>query len=154
LRKAVLPNLPLEDEPHLTEVMGRWRELEQLEMECKPSSFQELVNNLSPKLSSLKIFGSFKKDDISAIVNKLPKIKSLCLSKSYLQKDELLAILNGCKCLEELVARDCVGFVVDEEVLKIVARVGIKVFEYEGSKLIDESGYETDECDPFYVHIM
>jgi hypothetical protein len=154
LRKAVLPDLLLEDEPHLPEIIGRWKELEQLEMECKPSSFQELVNNLSPKLSSLKMFGSFKKDDISTMVNKLPKMKSLCLSKSYLQKDELLAILNGCKCLQELVARDCVGFEVDEEVLKRVTRVGIKVFDHEGSKLIDESGYETDECDPFYVYVM
>lgn len=138
----------------MPEIIGRWHELKQLEMECKPSSFQQLVNNLSPKLSSLKMFGSFKKDDVSAIVDKLPEMKFLCLSKSYLQQDELLAIVNGCKCLQELVARDCVGFEVDGEVLKRVKYAGIKVFDHEGSKLIDESGYETDECDPFYVHVM
>ncbi|KAF3333691.1 F-box/LRR-repeat protein [Carex littledalei] len=154
LRKATLPILQSEDEPHLPEIIGRWHELEQLEMECKPSSFQELVNNLNPKLNSLKMFGSFKNDDVSVIVNKLPKLKCLCLSKSYMQKDELLSILNGCNSLEELVVRDCVGFEVNEEVLKRVMHSGIKVFEHEGSNLVNEDGYDTDECDPLYVHAL
>ena len=155
MRKATLPNLLSEDEPHLPEIIGRWHELEQLEMQCKPSSFPGLVSNLSPKLNCLKMFGSFKKDDVSVIVNKLPKMKSLCLSKSYLQKDELLSILNGLNSLEELVVRDCVGFEVDEEVLKRVMHSGIKVFEHEGSNLVyDEDGYDTDECDPLYVHVL
>ncbi|KAJ4732334.1 F-box/LRR-repeat protein [Rhynchospora pubera] len=157
LKKAVLPNLQTEDEPHLPEIIGRWHELEQLEMECKPSSFQELVDQLRQnctKLVSLKLYGSFKNDDVSATVSKLPKIKRLCLSKSYLPKDKLLAILTGCKCLHELIVKDCVGFEVDEEVSKRVLSAGIKIFEHEGSKLVDEFGYETDECDPLYVHAI
>ncbi|RWW14279.1 hypothetical protein BHE74_00013256, partial [Ensete ventricosum] len=142
-------------EPHLPELVGKWKELERLEMESKPSSFLELVKQISltcKRFSGLAMSGSIKIEDVSAIVDYLPRIKTLCLHGSYLPKEKLLAILSGSRELEKLSVTDCVGFEADEEILHRAS--GIKTFEYEGSKLADDLGYETDECDPLYVHVV
>ncbi|WOK99537.1 F-box/LRR-repeat protein [Canna indica] len=126
-------------------------------MESKPSSFSEMVRQISlncKNFSGLRMAGSVEAEDVSAIVTCLPMIKHLSLSKSYLAKEQLLGILNGCRELESVSVRDCIGFEADdEEILRKAS--GIKAFECEGSKLLDDySGYETDECDPFYIHVM
>ncbi|KAJ3674494.1 hypothetical protein LUZ60_005110 [Juncus effusus] len=156
LTKLVLPNMLSEHEPHLPEIIGRWPELKQLEMEAKPSSFQGMINKISTncmKFVGLKLSGSFKSDDVSAMVNRLPKVKQLFLSKSFLRKEELLTILNGCKCLEELIVRECVGFEICEEDLKMVSGQ-IRIFEHEGSRLVGKFDYDTDECDPQHVLVI
>nr|CAD1841480.1 unnamed protein product [Ananas comosus var. bracteatus] len=155
LRKVILPNLASEDEPHLPEIVAKWGELEWLEMESKPSSFSETaaqIGRSSNSVVGLKMHGSIKKEDAAVIVDRLPDLKFLCLSRSYLPREELSAIVHGCKNLERLCARDCVGFEADEEVVKWCS--GIKSFEHEGSKVFDEFGYDTDECDPLYVHVI
>lgn len=155
LKKVVMPNLLLEDEVHIPELVAKWKELELLEMQSKPASFLEVVERISLNCKNfvgLRMLGSIKKDDALAIVKLLPKLKYLCLNKSYLPKEQLLLIMDGCRELERLSVKDCIGFEADEEVMKKAQ--GIKIFECEGSKLFDDSGYDTDECDPLYVHVI
>ncbi|XP_038970390.1 F-box/LRR-repeat protein At3g48880-like isoform X2 [Phoenix dactylifera] len=155
LKKVVLPNLLMEDEVHIPELVAKWKELELLEMQSKPASFSEMVTEISrncKNFAGLRMFGSIKKDDVLAIVRLLPKLKHLCFDKSYLPKEQLLMIMDGCKELEKLSVKDCIGFEADEEVMRKTS--GIKIFESEGSKLFDDSGYDTDECDPLYVHVI
>ncbi|THU51543.1 hypothetical protein C4D60_Mb06t32140 [Musa balbisiana] len=149
LKKLVLPNLSPADEADIPKIVGKWKDLEQLEMEAKPSSFLEMLSEINlhcKKFSGLKMCGSIKKEDMLAIVNLLPKLKFLCLSKSYLPREQLLGILSGCKELQRLTVSDCMGFEADEEVKK--RGLGIKIFEHEGSKLFDDFDYNSDECDP------
>ncbi|RRT86117.1 hypothetical protein B296_00004489 [Ensete ventricosum] len=139
LKKLVLPNLSPADEADIPKLVGKWKDLEQLEMESKPSSFLEMLSEINlhcKKFSGLKLCGSIKKEDMLAIVNLLPKLKFLCLSKSYLPREQLMGMLSGCKQLQRLTVSDCIGFEADEEVKKRGS--GIKIFEHEGSKLFDD----------------
>ncbi|CAL9196233.1 unnamed protein product [Musa hybrid cultivar] len=155
LKTLALPNLLLADEPQIPELVGRWKELETLEMESKPSSFLEMVRQISincGSFSGLRMWGSIKKDDVSAVVDCLPRIKHLSLSKSYLPNEQLVEIISGCRELETLRVNSCIGFEVDEEIVRRAS--GIKTFEHEGCKLFDESDCDMDECDPLYVHVI
>ncbi|KAG1348022.1 F-box/LRR-repeat protein [Cocos nucifera] len=155
LKIAVLPKIMLEDEEHIPELVGKWKDLERLEMESKPSSFSEIATQVGLNCKSftgLRMFGAIKKEDVLAITKSLPKIRNLCLSGSYLCKKELLAMVDGCKELEKLIVNDCIGFEADEEVLKRAS--AITTFEHEGSKLYDDFGYDTDECDLHHVRVI
>ncbi|RZR89942.1 hypothetical protein BHM03_00017763 [Ensete ventricosum] len=147
LKSLALPDhLMLEDDLRIPDLVGSWRDLEQLEMETKSSSFLRVVAEIGgncARFSRLKVRGLIGKEDAKAIVDRLPQLKHLELSKSYLTKDELVVIISGCRKLETLIVRDCLGFQADDEVLRLASR--ITRFEHEGSKLLDEYGYETDE---------
>ncbi|WOL10047.1 F-box/LRR-repeat protein [Canna indica] len=149
LRRLALPDhLMLEDERRVPELVGRWKDLEELEMESKPSSFSEIVAGIGRgcrRFARLRVTGLITGEDARAVAEWLPELKCLELSKSYLTKEELEVILRGCRKLERVVVRNCLGFAADEEVLKMGA--GVKSFEHEGSKLLDDYGYETDEPD-------
>ncbi|CAL9204230.1 F-box/LRR-repeat protein At3g48880 isoform X1 [Musa acuminata AAA Group] len=149
LKSLALPdNLMVEDDLRIPDLVGSWRDLEQLEMETKPSSFLRVIAEIGrycTKFSRLKVRGLIDKEDAKAIVDRLPHLKYLELSKSYLTKDELVVIISGCRKLERLIVRDCLGFQADDEVLRLASR--ITRFEHEGSKLLDDYGYETDESE-------
>ncbi|CAL9758367.1 unnamed protein product [Musa acuminata subsp. burmannicoides] len=149
LKRLALPdNFMLEDDLLIPELVGRWRDLEQLEMETKPSSFLEMIAVIGRNCSRfgrLKVRGLIGKEDAKAIVDRLPDLNHLELSKSYLTKEELVVIVNGCRKLERLTVKDCLGLQVDDEVVRSASR--IKCFEHEGSKLLDDYGYETDESE-------
>lgn len=82
----------------------------------------------------------------SAIVNLLPNIKYLSLRSAYVFRDDLIILLQGCKELEVLDARDCVGFDEgDDEVLKLASRIAS--FSCEGSKISD---WDFDDCECDY----
>lgn len=143
------------DEAHIPEMVGKWKDLERLEMGTKPSTFSTMVSEISRNcgnFTALRVSGSIKKEDAWAVVNSLPELKHLELSKSYLTKAELMVIMNGCRKLERLSVRNCLGFEADEEVLRTGS--GIKAFEHEGSKLLDDSGYETDEPDYHHEYFL
>lgn len=149
LKRLALPeNFMLEDDLLIPELVGRWRDLEQLEMETKPSSFLEMIAVIGRncgRFGRLKVRGLIGKEDAKAIVDCLPDLNHLELSKSYLTKEELVVIVNGCRKLERLTVKDCLGLQVDDEVVRSASR--IKCFEHEGSKLLDDYGYETDESE-------
>ncbi|KAG6492910.1 hypothetical protein ZIOFF_047881 [Zingiber officinale] len=138
LKALALPdNLMLEDDLRIHELVWRWKDLEHLEMETKPSSFLEAVAEIGrncPRFVGLKVRGLIRREDAKALARCLPELKHLELSKSYLTKDELLVVIGGCRKLETLTVKDCLGFQADDEILKLVSR--IKRFEHEGSTLV------------------
>ncbi|KAK1404200.1 hypothetical protein POM88_003805 [Heracleum sosnowskyi] len=72
----------------------------------------------------------------STIVSKLATIKCLALNNAILEKEHLKVILLGCKELELLYVRNCVGFDEDdEEIIKLASR--IKDFRCQGSTLYE-----------------
>ncbi|KAG6517762.1 hypothetical protein ZIOFF_021160 [Zingiber officinale] len=124
LKALALPdNLMLEDDLRIPELVWRWKDLEHLEMETKPSSFLEAVAEIGrncPRFVGLKVRGLIRREDAKALARCLPELKHLELSKSYLTKDELLVVIGGCRKLDEI--------------LKLVSR--IERFEHEGSTLV------------------
>ncbi|KAK1404198.1 F-box domain-containing protein [Heracleum sosnowskyi] len=100
-------------------------------------------------------------DVATAIVSNLSTIKRLdVLDESNLEKVNLELILRGCKELELLYARDCVGFDEDdEEILRIAS--GIKYFQCKGSRTGIQNSYSGynkfmsnvhDYIDPHYEY--
>ncbi|CAL4934849.1 unnamed protein product [Urochloa decumbens] len=162
LRRLALPQLPAADEARLAELIPRWPLLEHLELDAKPSSssFPALAEQLGrhcPNFASLKTTGAVKPEDAAALARWLPRLRSLCLDRSYMPRQELLAILAGCRELRELSARGCVGFDdADEEIARRGAR--IERFDVAGSRMVDELQDEFaggDEfCDSSYVDVM
>lgn len=134
-----MDSLNLEDEMHFPKLVGKWKELQQLEIEFKPSSFPDLAAEISlncKKFRGLSMTSSITKEDASAIVTYLPKLHNLNLSRSYLPKIELLAIMDGCKELETLGANDCIGFRPNDE--DVMQRASGLKFESKGSKLMED----------------
>ncbi|KAK1369955.1 hypothetical protein POM88_036056 [Heracleum sosnowskyi] len=85
-----------------------------------------------------------------AIVKLLPKLKRLYMNGADLSKENLLLIMRGCKELECLHVRDCIGFEEDdEEILKLSS--SIRNFRCDGSTSYDDSNcymdiYDGDDC--------
>ncbi|XP_020594220.1 uncharacterized protein LOC110034282 [Phalaenopsis equestris] len=131
------------EEVQIPQLVRRWNDLERLEMESKPANFVDLVKNISlscRKFCWLMVSGSVRGEDALAIVRYLPKLKKLELKNSYLAKKELMTLVNGCRELEILNLKDCVGF--DGEDEEINGKVShIKQFRKEGCRLY----YEYDE---------
>lgn len=73
------------------------------------------------------------KDEATAIVNLVPNIKLLTLHRANIDRDSLVVLLQGCKDLDYLDARDCIGFKEDDEEISRLAS-NIKMFMCEGSK--------------------
>ena len=133
-----MPNLTPEDELSVPQLIGKWKDLERLEMELKPSCFSELMEQIGvncEKFRELTVSGSILTTDALAIVDFTPKIKCLDLSRSYLPKEELMVIMKGCGEIERLTVSGCIGFQVDRDLLEMAS--GIRDFEPEGSKLWD-----------------
>ncbi|CAN6304245.1 unnamed protein product [Urochloa humidicola] len=159
LRRLALPPLPAADEAVLAELVPRWPLLEHLELDAKPSpaTFPALVEQLGrhcPNFASLKASGAVKPEDAAALARWLPRLRSLCLDRSYMPREELLAILAGCRELRDFSARGCVGFDEgDEEIARRGAR--IQRFDVAGSSVIDDELAAGDEfCDSSYVEVM
>lgn len=143
VKSLALPNLLQPYDRHIPEIMGRWKELELLDMGFKPSSFVPILEQISLNCKSfvgLQMYGCVHKEDALAIVTHLPKLKYLAMKGSFLGKEELLVILDGCRELEELDVTRCTGFDVDDEILRMAS--GIKTFEHKGSKLHDDYDYD------------
>ncbi|KAL6142520.1 hypothetical protein ACLB2K_060800 [Fragaria x ananassa] len=77
------------------------------------------------------------------IVKYVPKIKYLCLRKAKIRKRELIVLIKGCRELEVLDVRDCVGFT---ELDRELARLGVHIAEFrmEGSNRFTPREWEFD----------
>lgn len=138
LKALALPSLMPEDELRIPQLIGKWEDLEELEMELKPSCFVALMEEISvkcKKFTGLKMSGSIQRSDALAIVDFAPRLKWLDLSGSYLPEEELVVVMKGCGEIERLSVKCCIGFQVDGDVLEMGS--GIKEFDHEGSKLCD-----------------
>uniref|UniRef100_A0A0D3FLL5 F-box domain-containing protein n=1 Tax=Oryza barthii TaxID=65489 RepID=A0A0D3FLL5_9ORYZ len=167
LRRLALPELPPADDARLPSLLPRWRRLTHLELDSKPSSFPAVAAALAlhcPDLAVLRVTsGSVKPEDAAAMAAASPlrgRLRSLCLDRCYLPRQELLAILAGCggaAPLREFTARFCVGF--DDKDEEVLARgAAIERFDIGGSRLLDEPDGDAtngdDYCDSSYVDVI
>ncbi|XP_020255123.1 F-box/LRR-repeat protein At3g48880-like [Asparagus officinalis] len=154
LKVLALPNMTLENELQIPQLVAKYKDLEHLEMDVKPSCFSELaaeISNNCKNFRGLKMSGSIQKSDASAIVGFMPKIKYLDLSRSYLPKKEFMVIMKGCREIERLSVNFCVGFQVDKDVLELASSIGL--FECEGSKLCDYFVYDSFHWNQLYLNV-
>lgn len=117
-------------------------------MESKPSNLREIAKQIGihcSRFNGIKIRGLIREEDVSGIVDFLPKIEVLDLSGSRIGKEEVLAVVDGCRELKRLSLKHCVGFEVDEEV-EWRAR-GIQVFEFEGCRIEEEFSNFVDQSE-------
>ncbi|KAF8407808.1 hypothetical protein HHK36_006944 [Tetracentron sinense] len=125
-------------------LVAKWKDLERLHIKETPCYFKEILHEISRHCKSfvgLKKSGYIDREEALAIVNCLPKLKYLKVTCAYMPRKNFLMILKGCKELEELVVKDCCGFKVDEEILKLTSH--IKIFEYEDVRVeLDDWFYE------------
>lgn len=115
-------------------------------MKWKPTVFLELIEEIRancPKFTGLHLCGLFDGKDAKAIATSLPKLRSLIMSGSFVRRDDLVMILDGCKELQEVDISRCRGFDADDEIL-MKASSGIKKFVCEGSKV--EDNYVNNYC--------
>ncbi|KAG0467822.1 hypothetical protein HPP92_017150 [Vanilla planifolia] len=124
LKTLALPNLALDDEACIPNLIVKWKALEKLEMESKPFIFP---------LWQLRL-------------GKTARTSMNC--GSYLPKEELLFVLEGCRELDSLTAKNCVGFEADDAVKRKAFE--LKIFEHEGSELANDRWHEIDECDDLH----
>ncbi|KAJ0987290.1 hypothetical protein J5N97_005646 [Dioscorea zingiberensis] len=151
LKIIVLPCLFSQDEMKIPEFIRGFKDLECLEMECKPRCFLELVKEINlkcKKLVGLSMAGYVKHEDALAMANLIPGLRYLNLSKSYMEKESLLVILDGCRDLERLEVKGCFALEVDDKVLRRAS--GIKTFLYEGCRPGKEY-FDDPLDDPFCI---
>ncbi|PKA57013.1 F-box/LRR-repeat protein [Apostasia shenzhenica] len=150
LKIVSLPRMGVDDEGHVLNLVERWKQLEVLEMESKPSVLPEMVKKIGlhcPNFHGLKLRGLIKKEDVAAIICYLPKLQQLDLSCCRLGREQLVSLVEGCRELKRLMVCDCVGFEADEEVKRKAS--GMEVFEHGGSRIEDDCEYDesVDEVD-------
>ncbi|XP_077215588.1 F-box/LRR-repeat protein At3g48880-like [Tasmannia lanceolata] len=134
----------------VAELVGKLKHLEILLLEVIPDSFTEIlqvISNHCKNFVNLKASGWVDDNVASAIVMFLPKIKYLNLSASTLSKKNLMVILEGCKDLELLYLKNCVGFDVDEEILNRASH--IRDFNCEGAQLEEDFLFVYDNYDDY-----
>ncbi|XP_043705133.1 putative F-box/LRR-repeat protein 22 [Telopea speciosissima] len=123
----------------IEELTSKWKDLQQLYLGDTQHSFQEILIQIRlncKNLNVLSVKGFVGNKEASAIATILPNIKYLRLQESSLPRKSLKIILQGCRELVLLDARNCDGFEADdEEILKMASH--INTFLTHGS-ILDE----------------
>ncbi|KAH0458497.1 hypothetical protein IEQ34_013812 [Dendrobium chrysotoxum] len=130
LKVLALPSLIEKDEKKLPQLISKWKELEILEIRGTPNSSLKLLEQIRincPNFIGLHLCGLFNIIETRTIVRCMPRLKILVMNSSYLCKEDVMEILDGCKELEVFDISKCWGFVVDNEILKKASK--IKKFE-------------------------
>ncbi|KAK6912193.1 hypothetical protein RJ641_024286, partial [Dillenia turbinata] len=136
LKEMPLTILKDEDMSQFLGLFAKWRDLEYVHVREAHSYTKELYHQISlhcKKFDGIKKRGLMDDEEALAIVNFLPTLKHLTVTSAFLTRKNLVTILQGCKGLEELVIKDCCGFLVDDEILKMTTH--LKFFEYEDVRL-------------------
>lgn len=118
VKVLTFPSLLPQEQACIPSFIGRWKDLEILDIGLKPSLFPRIIRQIHlncKNLAGLQIFGSIGNKFALDIAYYLPKLKYLTIRRSFLRKEVLLSILAGCKYLEVLDARWCSGFDVDDD---------------------------------------
>ncbi|KAK1404197.1 hypothetical protein POM88_003802 [Heracleum sosnowskyi] len=141
----------------ILDLLVKWKSLEVLKLD-KCNHLVHIIGGIGIHCKNL-VELCVTNEDIdqevaSAIASSLATIKRLVLDKTKLKKVDLELILRGCKELELLYVRDCVGFDEDDEEILTLAS-GIKEFQCEGSRtqINNSSGYNEYICDDVYYDI-
>lgn len=155
LKVLALPTLLWNDDKQLPELMGRWKEMETLEMAWKPISFLQMLEQIGhfcPNFSGLNLCGFFNGRDAEAMTRCLPRLKTLLMSASFLRREDLLLILEGCKELEEVDVSRCRGLDVDEGLLRRASKM--KRFSCEGCKPEDSYVVNHYSYDDLFLELV
>ncbi|PIA32935.1 hypothetical protein AQUCO_04300119v1 [Aquilegia coerulea] len=135
----------LEEEECIPKLLAKFKELEMLRLGCD-INFEKMVTEIVTNCKNFRALftsGNIHMEEASTIVTFLPNLKYLGLRGSYLPRECLIHILNGCKNLVFLDVGNCIGFDEDDdEISKLASH--IKTFKSEGSMLYD---YEDDYLD-------
>ncbi|CAL5442115.1 unnamed protein product [Camellia sinensis] len=151
LRALLLPqDLPDDHMLQIPILISKWKNLEILRL-GGTFQMQEVLAQINihcKNFIGLAIARArVEQDEASAIVTLLPNIKQLFLRHAYMEKENLVMILQGCKELEYFDVRHCTGFDEgDDEILKLASH--IRTFKDEGSMLYD---YDDDYCPTYRV---
>ena len=128
--------------PVIPELISKWKNLEQLRL-GRLSNMERVFEEINCHCKNfywLCAFGAnIERDTASAIVTFLPNIKYLYMRKANIDRESLEMILQVCKELVLLDARDCVGYECDDQLLKLASH--ISNFQHEGSTLFDYEDY-------------
>ena len=131
--------------PVIPELISKWKNLELLglgRLSNMEKVFEE-INCHCKNFCWLCGFGAdIERDTASSIVTFFPNIKYLSMRKANIDRESLEMILQGCKELVLLDARDCVGYECDDQLLKLASH--ISSFQHEGSRLFDDEDYWED----------
>ncbi|KAK8953784.1 hypothetical protein KSP39_PZI002064 [Platanthera zijinensis] len=137
LKELTLPTLLHQDDKQIPGLIGKWKELETLQLKWKPISFLEMVEEIRancPKFTELRLRGVIDSTDAKAIVKNFPGLKRLAMTSSFLRREDLVTILDGCGELRAVDVSRCRGFDGDDEMLKRFS-ARIKDFVSDGCKV-------------------
>ncbi|CAK7345414.1 unnamed protein product [Dovyalis caffra] len=136
LRRLSLPRCQSGDGGFNAELIRKLKHLEELTLRDSANLIditREInINCTNFTLLAISHGGAcIKEEEASAIVNNLPKIKYLKLSKGFIEQKSLVMILKGCKNLVHLDVSNCLGFNPDDKILALASHIG--EFNYKGS---------------------
>ena len=141
---ALSPRVCAEHRDIIPSLLIKWKNLEGLKLGDLTFVDQilEPIPIHLPKFASLDLRNcSVSGEAAAAIVSHVPKLKHLSMTQSIVKKEYVILIMQGCKQLEILDVRSCIGFEEDDEdILRLSS--GIKYFQCHGSKAIDDELYE------------
>ncbi|KAG9455225.1 hypothetical protein H6P81_008129 [Aristolochia fimbriata] len=123
----------------LPSVIGKWKDLESFSMVEKGNAFVKILQELGAnceKFAELSIQGAINHWEASAITDFLPKIKRLHFCDSYLLREPLVKLLDGCKELQVLDLKSVICFKADEEIQSKASR--IKTFDVKRTRYLTE----------------
>nr|XP_023894747.1 F-box/LRR-repeat protein At3g48880-like [Quercus suber] len=130
--------------PVIPKLISKWKNLEQLRLGSLSNMekvFEEINCHCKNFYWLCASGANIERDTASAIVTFLPNIKYLYMRNANIDRESLEMILQGCKELVLLDARDCVGYECDDQLLKLASH--ISNFQHEGSSLFgDEDEWE------------
>ncbi|CAI9290464.1 unnamed protein product [Lactuca saligna] len=111
----------------------KWKDLEALQV-ASLIGLKKTIANISKNCQNFKHLSVYVPridgDVALAIGSQLPKIKTLDLQFSKIERSDLVVILKGCQKLEQLDVRECKGVAYDDEILNLAR--SIRVFRHEG----------------------
>ncbi|KAK1404194.1 putative F-box/LRR-repeat protein 23 [Heracleum sosnowskyi] len=131
----------------ISDLLVKWKSVEVLKLD-RCSHLVEIICKISlncKNFMELSVTNTDIDQEVAtAIVSNLSTIKRLVLDYANIEKVNLELILRGCKELELLYARDCVGFDEDDEDILMLAS-GIKDFQCDGSITQIDNSYSVSD---------
>ncbi|KAF1002013.1 hypothetical protein AG4045_006834 [Apium graveolens] len=114
----------------ISDLLAKWKKLEVLKLDgCLNLDLVLIIDEIGLNCKNFVelcvINTDINQSAASAIVSNLSTIKRLVLDRTNLEKVNLVLILRGCKELELLYVRDCVGFDKDDGEILILMVVPI-----------------------------
>ena len=109
------------------------------EIQSYTQTILSVIRNHCKNFKGLKKTGFMGDEEALAIVNNLPRLRHLTVTSASMSRENFNLILERCRELEELTVKDCCGFEVDEEILKMCSH--INKFEFKDIRLHEDDRY-------------